>query len=160
MNEKIVLNMWTIVIHIFLFSLILIMICFNYELRSIFSRERRVDVPVIELHSQELVGATTVVAEARIPTLRHFSWWSEKYEIDFDIDEFDFTQNQIILLTNHRVKSFSYDERSRRRNRYNFSVLDIVLYPERTGMLHLYKIPREILTWDLIEPSRRATIAE
>ena len=158
---------------ILIFGCIILILVFLYLIirhirfreHPLFSREQRVSIPVVELFDQELVNGDgeqieVGIAEIMIHTLEQFEEEAEFFGLDFNIDNIDFSKERIMLITNHRVQSFSYDKRNRVRSSYGFDILDIVLYPERTDRVHLYILPYGITTWEAVGRNRSATFAE
>ena len=141
----------------------LVFIVCLFGLYIFLERDRRVYLPVVEVYSREIVENAIYTTNAVIVLSgrnnHKFEELADRFELKFDIDNVDFSQNSLVLISNYRVKSFSFDERNRRiadsRNgTRGKEILDIVLYKQRTDEVYLYIVPGEMTSWEWFSPTR------
>ena len=124
-------------------------------------REQRVDIPVVLLHSQETDYNEVIETILREGGSHNHPEFIDRFEIDFDLSTIDFSEQSLFVITNHEVKSLSYDKRNQQEwQTGSVQVLDIVAYPKRTGKLYIYSIPTGIVTGEIIGLPSNITFAE
>jgi len=131
--------------YMYIGMLLIILVCICIQLyKKVYVRDKIIEIPKKEIYSQNMEG--NIFMEAIISTEEEYRKYVEIYNFDFEIEKIDFSENSLVVTSRHEVKSFSYNEKNRRRSGNN--ILDIIFYKKETNKFYFYEIPINMNTWE------------
>jgi hypothetical protein len=116
-----------------------------------------VNISKKEVYSQDIEG--DIFIEVIISSEDVYMEYLKKYHLDFEVENIDFSKNNILLTSNYEVKALSYNEKNRKVSTKDNNILDVIYYKGKTGKLYIYEIPHKLITWDVTR-AYKATVFE